>query len=209
VEHTDKTLAFWVEPQEDERIRKFLESQWVSPSQALVGINPGSSPRWQTKQWPVEYVAKLCDELARRNIRVVVTGSDEDAPLIGRLMELTRVKPINAAGKTSITELGALIRRCQVFVSSDSAPMHIASSVNVPLVALFGPTDPKRHLAPPSSYQVFWKEIHCSPCYLRSCPIGLICMKKIGVQEVLDAVLHFVKEKRPAVLQAEHVVTRP
>ncbi|MGH7197742.1 MAG: lipopolysaccharide heptosyltransferase II, partial [Candidatus Omnitrophota bacterium] len=196
VESYEKRLAFWTQPEEEEKVAKFLESQWVSPSQALVGINPGSSPRWTTKQWPVEYAAKLCDELARRNIRVVVTGSEEDAPLVEKLMGLTRVKPINAAGKTSITELAALIRRCQVFVSSDSAPMHIASSVNVPLIALFGPTDPKRHLAPPSSYQVFWKEIHCSPCYLRACPIGLICMKKISVQEVLDAVLHFVKEKR-------------
>ncbi len=208
VESYEKRLAFWVQPDEDEKVRKFLESQWVSPSQALVGINPGSSPRWPTKQWPIENVAKLCDELARRNIRVVVTGSQEDAPLVDRLMSLTRVKPINAVGKTSITELAALIRRCQVFVSSDSAPMHIASSVDVPLVALFGPTDPKRHLAPPSSYQVFWKEIHCSPCYLRSCPIGLICMKKISVQEVLDAVLHFVKEKRPAVPEREHAPAR-
>ena len=76
--------------------------------------------------------------------------------------------------------------------------MHIAASADIPLIALFGPTDPKRHLVAPTRVQVFWKEIHCSPCYLRSCPIGLICMKKIGVQEVLDSVLYFVREKRSA-----------
>ena len=194
----DKRLELWTEKEEEERVKSFLESQWVSPSQVLVGINPGSSLRWPTKQWPVENFAKLCDELARRNIRVVLTGSAEDASLAERLIALTRNKPINAVGRTSITDLISLVRRCQVFISSDSAPMHIAASADIPLIALFGPTDPKRHLVAPTRVQVFWKEIHCSPCYLRSCPIGLICMKKIGVQEVLDSVLYFVREKRSA-----------
>lgn len=191
-EAVDKRLELWTREEEDARVRDFLESQWISPSQVMVGINPGSSLRWPTKQWPVENFAKLCDELAKRNIRAVITGSNEDAALTDELLRLTRNRPVNAVGKTSITELVSLIRRCQVFVSSDSAPMHIASSVGVPLIAIFGPTDPKRHLVPPARYQVFWKEVPCSPCYLRSCPIGHICMKKITVQEVLNSVLYFV-----------------
>ena len=196
VQSAENDLELWTDPEEDEAVQRFLASQWVSPSQALVGINPGSSLRWPTKQWPVENFARLCDELARRNIRVVVTGSSEESAVTQELFRLTRNKPVNAVGKTSITELVALIRRCQVFVSSDSAPMHIASAVRVPLAAIFGPTDPKRHLVPSARTQVFWKEIQCSPCYLRSCPIGHICMKKISVQEVLDSVLYFLSEKR-------------
>ncbi|OGW80385.1 MAG: lipopolysaccharide heptosyltransferase II [Omnitrophica bacterium RIFCSPHIGHO2_02_FULL_51_18] len=194
----DKRLELWADEEEQAHVREFMASQWVAPSQVLVGINPGSSLRWPTKQWGVENFARLCDELAKRNIRVVVTGTPEDIPLTNELFRLTKHKPIHAVGRTSISELIALVRRCQVFVSSDSAPMHVAASVDVPLVAIFGPTDPKRHLVPPSRYQVFWKEVHCSPCYLRNCPIGLICMKKIGVQEVLDAVCHFVETARPA-----------
>ena len=196
VDFPEKNLELWTEKEEDEAMESFFKSQWVSPSQILVGINPGSSLRWPTKQWPVENFAKLCDELARRNVRVVITGSKEEAPLAEEIFKLTRNKPVNAIGKTTITELVALIRRCQVFVSSDSAPMHIASGADVPLVAIFGPTDPKRHLVPPAHHQVFWKEVPCSPCYLRSCPIGHVCMKKITVQEVLDAVLHFIHERR-------------
>ena len=198
LEDFDKRLELWTEKEESAKVNDFLTSQWVAPSQILVGINPGSSLRWPTKQWPIENFAKLCDELAKLNIRVVITGSSEDSACSEELFQLTRNKPINAIGKTSITELVSLIRRCQVFISSDSAPMHIASSVDVPLLAIFGPTDPKRHLVPPARYEVFWKEVHCSPCYLRTCPIGHICMKKITVQEVLDAVLRFIKEKRPA-----------
>ena len=195
VDHMDRRLEIWTQKEEDERVRLFLESQWVSPSQTLVGINPGSSPRWPTKQWPVENFAKLCDELAKRNIRVVITGSAEDLPMAEELMRLTRNKPINAVAKTSITELVSLVRRCQAFVSSDSAPMHIAASADVPLLAIFGPTDPRRHLVAPSRYQVFWKELQCSPCYLRSCPIGHTCMKKITVTEILDAAVFFANEK--------------
>lgn len=197
LENFDKRLELWADKEEEGNVQAFLASQWVAPSQTLVGINPGSSLRWPTKQWGVENFARLCDELARKNIRVIVTGTPEDVPLTNELFRLTKNKPINAVGRTSITELSALVRRCQAFVSSDSAPMHVAASVDVPLVAIFGPTDPKRHLVPPSRYQVFWKEIHCSPCYLRSCPIGHICMKKIGMQEVLDAVCHFVRNGRP------------
>ena len=200
-----RKLEFWTDPEEEESAKNFLKNQWVSESQTLVGINPGSSLRWPTKQWPVENFAKLCDELAKRNIRVVLTGSKEDELLAEKLLKLTRNKPLNAVGRTTITELAALIRRCSVFISSDSAPMHIASSLDVPLIAIFGPTDPKRHLVPPTAYQVFWKEIQCSPCYLRSCPIGLICMKKIGVQEVLESTLHFVNEKRRLSPDVEHV----
>ncbi|MCG3176228.1 MAG: D-inositol-3-phosphate glycosyltransferase [Candidatus Omnitrophica bacterium] len=189
VETLEKNLELWTRPEEDAAIDEYLTSQWVSDRQMLVGINPGSSVKWPTKQWPVDSFARLCDELARRNIRVILTGAPEDAPIAEQLLQLTRNKPVNAVGRTSLTELVALVRRCQVFVSSDSAPMHIASSLGVPVVALFGPTDPKRHLVPPQRYKVFWKEVHCSPCYLRSCPIGHACMKKIGVQEVLEAVL--------------------
>lgn len=195
IDHFDKRLELWTRPEEEKRVSEFLESQWVSPSQTLVGVNPGSSLRWPTKQWPVENFARLCDELAKRNVRVILTGSAEEAPLAEELLRLTRNKPVNAVGRTTITELVALVRRCQAFISSDSAPMHVASSVDVPLAAIFGPTDPKRHLVPPTRYHVFWKELSCSPCYLRSCPIGLTCMKKIQVQDVLEAVQYFLKDK--------------
>lgn len=191
IEEFERRLELEPSTQDVETVRTFLGSQWVAPSQTLVGINPGASPRWPTKKWPVENFAKLCDELARRNIRVVITGSPDDAALARELLALTKNKPVNAVGRTTMPELAALIRRCQVFVSSDSAPMHIASAVGAPLIALFGPTDPRRHLVQPERFQVFWKEISCSPCYLRSCPIGHVCMKKITVQEVLDAILHF------------------
>src|SRR3989338_2896369 len=193
IRHFDKRLDFWTNAAEGAKVEGFLRSQWVSPEQTLIGIHPGSSLRWPTKHWAPENFARLCDELAKRNLRVVLTGAAEDARTAERIIALTRNRPINAVGRTSITELGALIRRCRVFVSFDSAPMHVAAALDVPLAALFGPTDPRRHLVPPSHVEVFWKELACTPCYLRPCPIGHTCMKKITVQEVLDAVLRLAR----------------
>ncbi len=208
VEAIDKRLELWASPEDERSVGRFLDSQWVSSSQVLVGVNPGSSLRWPTKQWPVENFAKLCDELAKRNIRVVLTGSADDAPIAEDLLSRTRNKPINAVGRTSISELVALVKRCHAFVSSDSAPMHVAASADIPLVALFGPTDPKRHLVPPSRHEVFWKEVPCAPCYLNDCPVGHVCMKKITVQEVLDTVLKFVRERRSGAVE-EPVIAGP
>lgn len=198
IDEIEPKLELWAGEEEKRSMDRFLDSHWVSKSQVLVGINPGSSPRWPTKQWAPEQFAKLCDELSKRNIRVVLTGAKEDEAIAERVLELTKNRPISAVGKTSLSELVALVGRCHAFVSSDSAPMHVASSVGVPLVALFGPTDPKRHLVPPAVHRVFWKEVPCAPCYLRSCPVGHLCMKQIGVSEVLEAILSFLPGRRRA-----------
>lgn len=194
-ESFNKDLELWVRPEEEEKIDDFLKSEWFHRQQTLVGINPGSSPRWPTKRWPTASFARLCDELAKKNIRVVLTGGEDDKPIGDEILKLTKVRPMNAIGRTSITELGALLKHCGVFVTSDSAPMHIAASVGTPLVALFGPTDPNRHLVPSERSVVIQKDISCSPCYLKTCPIGHICMHRISVGEVLGSVLKFVGHK--------------
>ena len=86
-------------------------------------------------------------------------------------------------------------------ITSAPAPMPAAPAVGTPFVAIFGPTDPRRHLAASEKYSVVRKELKCSPCYLRKCPIGLICMKKIGADEVTQRVTEFLKV-RAAVAEA-------
>jgi len=74
--------------------------------------------------------------------------------------------------------------------SNDTFPtaMHIAAAVRTPLIALFGPTDPRRHVPPGSGHHVFYKQVACAPCYRTTCHVGHICMQKISVEEVWHAV---------------------
>jgi lipopolysaccharide heptosyltransferase II len=207
IAHPDIRPELTADAVDEEAVSRFLRENWLGENQTLVGINPGSSPLWKTKQWPQEAFIELCDLLAKENVRVVVTGTKDDLPAAEAIARQTRTRPIIAAGRTSIGELIALIRRCRVFVTSDSAPMHIATAVGTPAVALFGPTDPRRHVAPGRApISVVNKEVKCSPCYLKKCPIGLICMKQILPSEVLERILAFL---RPEEGNARAVETAP
>jgi ADP-heptose:LPS heptosyltransferase len=92
-------------------------------------------------------------------------------------------------GQTSWLELACVSRRCQVFVTNDSAPLHLAAAVGTPTVALFGPTDPARHVPRAALVQVIRKPVPCSPCYSTWCKtVTHTCMKQITVDEVAEAV---------------------
>ncbi len=178
----------WPGKDDEEYIENFLNEQWLGPKQILVGMNVSASKKWLTKAWPSDYIACLCENLALKDIRMVFTGGPEDLSLASGIVELLEsAKPIVACGKTSINQLVSLIKRCRVFISSDSAPLHIAAAVGVPYIALFGPTDPGRHLTPGQKGKVFYKNLSCSPCYKPRCKTQK-CMYAIKPKEVIEAI---------------------
>ena len=192
----DKTLELWPSRSEEEWADKFLEDAWINKGQLLIGINPGASPKWNTKKWPVEKFAKLCDMLSNQlGARVLLTGTKEDKDTGDKLASLCKSRPINAIAKSTVMQLAALIKRCSVFITSDSAPMHIAAATGVNFLAIFGPTDPRRHLPSRSNCVVIKKDMMCSPCYKSRCIIGHKCMRNITVDEVFDAVKVLLKNK--------------
>ena len=123
-----------------------------------------------------------------------MTGTKEDSMYAKRVLMLTRSKPFDATGRTSLIQLAAVIKKCQVFITSDSAPMHIALFCGVAFVALFGPTNPKRHLQPNGRYRIIYKALKCSPCYKSKCK-DPICMNRIASEEVATAVKELLKEQ--------------
>ncbi len=185
----DKRLELWPSDADEERINTFLEDNWVKRTQNIIGIHARASSKWLTKNWPGKYIAELCDRLAEEfNIRVVLTGVKEDAEYIEHIKALASSKPITAAGRTGVLELACLIKRCNVYITPDSAPMHIAAAVGTPFIALFGPTDPRRHMPQSNNSIVMMKDLKCIACYKPNCTKALKCMKNITVDEVLAAV---------------------
>ncbi|MDD4879449.1 MAG: lipopolysaccharide heptosyltransferase II, partial [Candidatus Omnitrophica bacterium] len=189
IEGAPKKLELWPSAADTENIKEMLEAEWVGEHQTLVGINPSASPRWATKKWPAENFARLCDLLAEREIRAVLIGgrSETDANAGAEILSLVRSKPINLIGKTSLPELAALMKRFKCLVTSDSAPMHLAAAMATPFVALFGPTDPERHLPPSENCAVVMRKLRCSPCYKPVCS-DIRCMREIAVEDVLKAI---------------------
>ncbi len=193
IELKNPALELWPSDEDCSYIDKLLEGEWLSSSQKLIGLNISASSRWLTKNWPLENIVRFCEELSRKEIRVVLTGAQADAQRAATLMNLCKTaKPINTCGKTTINQLACLVKKCSVYVSADSAPLHVAAAGNVPVVALFGPTDPLRHMPQVKDAIVIRKDLECSPCYKSKCKT-VRCMSSITPEEVLEAVNKLLK----------------
>ncbi len=179
-------LELWPSKEDEILAKSLLDAEWLGNATNIVGINMAASEKWDTKNWPLQYIARLCDILSAKNIRVIVTGIEKDRDLARELLSLTRAKPAILVGKTDILQLAAVIKRCKAFVTPDSAPMHIAAAVGTPFVALFGPTDSLRHLPPADKFSVLKRDLPCAPCYSASCKIKTHdCMNQITPEQVV------------------------
>jgi lipopolysaccharide heptosyltransferase II len=189
----DKRIELWPSREDEMRVNELLKSEWLSEKQKLAGINLSASRRWKSKNWPLGKIAELCDELQKRDVRVVISGTFEDTPDFNQLsLQTKNSKLINFCGKTSVNQLACLIKKCAVFISPDSAPLHIAAGLSVPVVALFGPTDPKRHAPKAPNCAVINKGLSCSPCYKPKCNNNK-CMGQITPEEVMVAIDSLLK----------------
>jgi lipopolysaccharide heptosyltransferase II len=166
----------------------------VQMGTVLVALNP--SARWPTKRWPAESFAAVGDRLQQQvGVRVVVVGGVEDRPVGEAVMRAMRTAPIDLAGKTTMKELIALLRRLRLFITNDSGPMHLAAAVGTPVIALFGPTDPARTGPYGAGHTILRSGIPCSPCFSRRCmnAVTMECMTVIHPQQVIESATKLLK----------------
>jgi heptosyltransferase-2 len=156
----------------------------VAASERLIALAPGSV--WATKRWP--YYKELAQELAGTG-RIVVVGAQDDAPLA---LEIRTAVPnaVDATGVLPLLGSAELIGRCAVIVTNDSSPLHLASAMGTPTVAIFGPTVPEFGFGPlaPSSVVVGHETLACRPCHRhgpRRCPLTHFrCMRELTADVV-------------------------
>ncbi len=181
-------------PSEDDF--KYIEELFISwdvkKEDKIVGIAPGSV--WNTKRWLPERFGEVAESLIEKlGVKVIFTGGKEDEKLCLEIASNMKSKPLIAAGKTSPLQSAALISRCHVILSNDTAPMHIAVAMRVPVVAIFGSTIPEFGFAPTGKNDlVIQKELYCRPCGIhgrKNCPEKHFrCMKEITAAEVFEGV---------------------
>ncbi len=164
------------------------EAGWrAGPS--MIVVAPGA--RWETKVWPRERFAETIDQLCSNgSSRAVLVGSSEDVDRCDWIREHSSAAPLSLAGRTSVSELVALIDRADLVICQDSAPMHIAAALDRPLVCLIGPTNPRRTGPYLRGGDVVRLPLECSPCYLRrlsQCPHAHRCMVDLNVGLVVEA----------------------
>ena len=194
------SLEFWHTDADRGMIQDLLHAEGVSSTDRLIALNLGTT--WRTKQWDTTNFAAVIQQIAHLapDVRIVLTGSSNALALVEALP--TSLPIINLVGKTSILQLGALLERCEVCLTCDSGPMHIAAAVGTPTVALFGPTDPVRHRPYSNGHEVVEKSVSCRPCYKRTCQrqdTPHLCMKEISIGEVVNALEIKLHQKAPIV----------
>src|SRR5262245_4648931 len=169
-----------------------LRELGIHDDKPIIGVSPGSV--WPTKRWSAEGFAELIRRLKEKtDCHVVLFGGAEDESVVEGVGAKCGQATINLVGKISLRELGAAIHRCQVFVTNDSGPMHIAVAQRVPTVAVFCATTRDLGFFPYTDRAiVVEKELFCRPCTShggRRCPLGTeACSRLIEPVQVLAAV---------------------
>jgi len=183
-----KTFIFPSGPEDEAKAEALLAEAGVRPGDRVVALNPRA--RWPTKLWEEDRFARVGEMLARRcRARILVTGSLSDLPLARRLAARMDPAPFLVTGRTDLRVLIALLKQIDVFVTLDSGPMHLPAALGTPLVALFGPTDPRLNGPYGAGGTILRVPLPCSPCLKRRCQIqdDRLCMRSISEEDVADA----------------------
>ena len=165
----------------------------LAASDVVVGINPGST-YGGAKRWLPERFAEVTDRLCHtirvsreQEVCVVIFGAKGEERLGHEIAANLSSKSLVLSGETTIRELMAALKRCEVLVTNDTGPMHIASAFQVPVVAIFGPTDWRITSPFGSAHAIVRQPVDCAPCLLRECPIDHRCMTRVTVDQVHEA----------------------
>ncbi|MGC1417081.1 MAG: lipopolysaccharide heptosyltransferase II [Candidatus Acidiferrum sp.] len=183
-----------------QRAAEFLYSAGAQANNLWVAIGAGAS-YGSAKCWPPDRFAELANRLqAQRGVDVILFGTSTEAAVSSAIAAGMRRPPIDLTGKTSIADLPALLSQCHLFIGNDSGAMHVAAAVGLPVVAVFGPTDPFGTAPVTPRCTIVQEKPYCSPCFLRRCPTDHRCMTRITPGAVESAARHWISslEVRPA-----------
>jgi len=193
---SSQTPKLYLKEGELESARELVKRIDIPEQPTIIGINPGAA-YGTAKCWLPRRFREVAKKLTEYDPSVVVLffGDASHKELIGNITLGLSPRVINLAGETDLQGLMATISLCSVFLTNDSGPMHIADSLGVPLVALFGSTDPIATGPYHQMEAVMQKKVVCAPCFKRVCPIDFPCMKGLTVEAVLEALLSKIPQK--------------
>lgn len=157
--------------------------------QTLIGLCPGAE-YGPAKRWLPERFAEVAAKItAQSSAQWILLGTKKDAGIGEQIAAAIGSHCVNRIGQTTLEELIAELRRCSLLLTNDTGTMHLAALLGVPVVAVFGSTEPRLTGPLGNRHIVLRHHVECSPCFLRECPIDFRCMKAVSVDDVASAVL--------------------
>ncbi|NLU41159.1 MAG: glycosyltransferase family 9 protein [Firmicutes bacterium] len=160
-----RRLEFYISDKDRDVAANWASAEGVTWRRTVVTIHPGGK-NFTAKRWRTSGFAAVADRLVKElGAEVIIVGGPDDVPLAQSIADQARSRVFIAAGRLSLKQTGALIERSALFIGNDSAPQHIASALDTPVVALFGPTDPDNFGPSSSLSTVVTAGLPCSPCF--------------------------------------------
>jgi len=167
----------------------------------LAVLHPGSGDNFPGRRWPTRRFGLLGRRLADEGAAVAVTGSQAEAHLVREVVEASDRGILDLGGKLALAELIALLARADLLVANDTGPVHLASALGVPVLALYGPNTPRLYGPLSARSRAFYDAPPCSPCitnsnYKTSRCLNPVCIHAIGVDEVAEAARRALSARR-------------
>ncbi|MFA5005043.1 MAG: glycosyltransferase family 9 protein [Candidatus Omnitrophota bacterium] len=198
IEAKDKSLELIVTPESQAKAVDILAGRGIEDKDLVVGIAPGAGGSWGKdagyKHWPGLKFAQLSDKLADElKVKIVIFGDESERLLADVVINTMRNKPVDLVGKASLEVLPALIKNCDLFISNDGGPMHMAVALGVRTVSVFGPVSDLVYgpFLPSEKHIVLKWPMDCQPCYrnfrLPACDKDRECLKQVTVEAVFEA----------------------
>jgi heptosyltransferase-2 len=192
-------ITLYVSEPNRRRAAEFLVASGARQDSLRIAIGAGAS-YGSAKCWPPSRFAELVNRIrAQADADVILFGTASEAAVSRAISSELHRPPIDLTEKTAIAELPALLSQCHLFIGNDSGAMHVAAAVGLPVVAVFGPTDPHGTAPVTPRSTIVQQKPYCSPCFLRHCPTDHRCMRSITsemVEAATKAWLHAAEAKR-------------
>ena len=188
VEATDRTLELFITDADRAFSHELMATNGIAATRPKIGLFPGAA--WQLREWMPDRFAAIGDRAAQEfDAQVLLFGGPHEERLVEQVADLMTTEAISLAGTLGLRQLAALIERCDLFLTNDTGPMHIAAAMQTPTVALFGPGDHIRFQPLDPIHTTIRHHVPCNPCkqFTNRCKNN-ICMKLITVDEVWEAV---------------------
>lgn len=184
-----------------EEARYFLRRQGVTEERPVIALCPGSINS-RAKRWPAESYAVLADRFVDTlGAQVLLVGSQQELDVSRHVANRMHNKPLVLTGKTDIAQLVAILSLCDLLISNDTGPAHIAAALGRPTLVIFGPTNPLTTRPFSPFAEIIRHPPDCAPCMLRDCPIDHRCMTAITPDEVFSQAQVLLK---PAKNESHH-----
>jgi lipopolysaccharide heptosyltransferase II len=167
----------------------------VSPERPKIGLCPGAE-YGPAKRWFPERFAEVAKEInAQSSAQWILFGTKKDAAIGDQIAAAISDHCVNRIGHTTLDQLINELRECRLLLTNDTGTMHLAALLGVPVVAIFGSTEPALTGPLGNAHIILRHHVECSPCFLRECPIDFRCMKAVTTEEVVDAVRSILTDK--------------